>query len=63
MATFVEHGLPSELLSETRLYIQGLFERYIARGIAWLRSQTKAEYVTSIDASLVSTLTDLFKVC
>ena len=63
MATFVERGLPSELPAETRLYIQGLIERYVVRGLAWLRSQTNAEYVTSIDTSLVSTLMDLLKVC
>ena len=63
MATFVERGLPSELSTETRSYIQGLIERYVGRGLAWLRSQPNAEYVTSIDTSLVSTLMDVFKVC
>ena len=62
MAVFVERGLPSELQSETHVYILGLFERYVGRGLAWLRSQINAEYITSIDASLVSTLTALFKV-
>ena len=63
MATFVERGLPSELPAETRLYIQGLIVRYVGRGLAWLRSQSNAEYVTSIDTSLVSTLMDVLKVC
>ena len=63
MATFVERGLPSELPAETRLYIQGLIERYVGRGLAWLRSQSNAEYVTSIDTSIVSTLMDVLKVC
>ena len=63
MAVFVERGLHSELPTETRSYIQGLFERYVGRGLAWLRSQTIVEYVTSVDASLVSTLVDVFKVC
>ncbi|KAK9840828.1 hypothetical protein WJX81_007516 [Elliptochloris bilobata] len=60
-ATFVERGLPSELLSETRSYIQMLFERFIGRGLVWLRAQSSAEYISSIDASLVATFADLFK--
>ncbi len=61
MSTFVERGLPSEILPETRSYIQTLFERYIGKGLVWLRSHADAEYVSSIDASLVATLADLFK--
>ena len=61
MSTFVERGLPSEMLLETRSYIQLLFERYIVKGLVWLRSHADAEYVRSIDASLVATLAHLFK--
>ena len=61
MSTFVERGLPSEMLLETRSYIQLLFERYIDKGLVWLRSQADAEYVRSIDASLVATLAHLLK--
>ena len=61
VSTFVERGLPSEILPETRSYIQTLFERYIGKGLVWLRSHADAEYVSSIDASLVATLADLFK--
>lgn len=61
VATFVEHGLP-HMQQEMRTYIQLLFERYVGRGLAWLRSHANAEYTKSVDTSLVSTLADLLKV-
>jgi len=46
---------------ETRTYVHSLFERYVGRGLAWLRSQVNAEYTQSVDTSVVTTLADLLK--
>lgn len=62
VANFVEHGLPADMSKEACSYIQALFERHVGRSLAWLRSQAAAEYIPSIDASLVATLADLLKV-
>jgi hypothetical protein len=61
VASFVEHGLPT-MERETRTYVHSLFERYVGRGLAWLRSQVIAEYTQSVDTSVVTTLADLLKV-
>lgn len=60
--TFVDHGLPSEVPLETRSYIFVLFERFVGRGLTWLRSQPDVEHIPSVDTSLVTTLADLLKV-
>ncbi|KAK9823491.1 hypothetical protein WJX72_003121 [[Myrmecia] bisecta] len=61
VTTWLEQKLPTEMCVEVKEYIMQLFEEYVDKGLRWVRSQTAAEYIPTVDNSLVASLAHLLQ--